>query len=172
MRLISVNVNKARGVSMTDNEYVQRVREMENRLYRIAQAMLWRHADCVDAVQETVFRGWMKKRSIRERSYFETWIIRILINVCKDMLRRRRHEGVELPEDLHSQEQLCENLHLRLTLRQMPEKYRMLLLLHYMEGYSHAEISRILKIPLTMVNSRMHQARRMLRTKLEGGDAK
>ena len=157
---------------MSDNEYVQRVRSMEGRLFRIAQAMLWRHADCVDAVQEAIFRGWMKKAALRESGYFETWIIRILINICKDVLRRRRREPEEIPEDLSSEERLCENLHLRQSLKQMPEKYRLPLLLHYMEGYSFADISAILDIPQTRVNSRMVQARNMLRKLLDGGEAK
>ena len=41
---------------MDDNEYMRRVRAIERRLYRIAQAILWREADCLDAVQEAVFR--------------------------------------------------------------------------------------------------------------------
>ena len=50
---------------MSDLEYMQRVRGMEGRLYRIAQAILWREADSVDAVQEAVFRGWMKKDRLK-----------------------------------------------------------------------------------------------------------
>ena len=46
---------------MDDNEYMRRVRGMEGRLYRVAQAMLWRDADALDAVQEAVFTGWMKR---------------------------------------------------------------------------------------------------------------
>ena len=65
---------------MNDVDYMARVRAMEGRLYRIAQAMLWRDADCADAIQEAVFRGWMKKGQINEPAYFETWLIRILIN--------------------------------------------------------------------------------------------
>ena len=54
---------------MSDNEYVQRVRSMEGKLFRIAQAILWRLDDSADAVQEAVFRGWMKKSSLREAAF-------------------------------------------------------------------------------------------------------
>ena len=85
---------------MNDNEYMRRVRALEPRLWRVAQAMLWREADCADAVQEAVFRGWMKKGGLREDAWFETWLVRILINACKDALRRRARDPAPLDADV------------------------------------------------------------------------
>jgi len=155
---------------MSDNEYMRRVRAMEGRLFRIAQGILWRYADSADAVQEAVFRGWLKKGGLRDAAYFETWLIRILINECKDALRRRGREAAGLPEELSSQEHLCEDLHLRESLRKLPEKYRLPLLLHHMEGYSVADVSEMLGIPRSQLNSRMHRARQALRRLLDGGE--
>ncbi|MBQ8506040.1 MAG: RNA polymerase sigma factor [Clostridia bacterium] len=157
---------------MSDNEYVRRVRAMEGRLFRIAQGMLWRYADSADAVQEAVFRGWLKKGGLRETAYFETWLIRILINECKDVLRKRGREAAELREEIPSTERLCEDLHLREALKKLPEKYRMPLLLHHMEGYPIADVSEMLGMPKTQVNSRLHRARLALRQLLDGGEAK
>lgn len=56
---------------MNDREYMARVTAMERRLYRIAHAILWCDADCADAVQEAVFRGWMKRGGISvELTYY------------------------------------------------------------------------------------------------------
>ena len=154
---------------MEDREYMLRVRGMEERLYRIAQAMLWRSADCADAVQEAVFRGWMKRGGLREESYFETWLVRILINVCKDMLKKRSREAGAPLQELPSEERMCEDLHLRQCLKEMPEKYRLPLLLHHMEGYSVADIAGMLDLPRSRVQSRLHQARLLLRRLLDGG---
>lgn len=101
---------------------MRRVRTMEDRLYRVAQAMLWREADCLDAVQEAVFRGWMKKDRLSDPDRFEPWLMRILANQCRDMLRRRRRAPVALETDVGREDHLCEDLHLRLALRQLPEK--------------------------------------------------
>ena len=57
-------------VGMNDSEYMRRVRGMEGRLYRIAQSMLWREADAMDAVQEAVFHGWMKKDRLKYAESF------------------------------------------------------------------------------------------------------
>ena len=74
---------------MSDQEYMMRVRSMERKLYRIAHAILWSDADCADAIQEAVFKGWMKKSGLRDERYFETWLVRILINECRNRWTRR-----------------------------------------------------------------------------------
>ena len=83
-------------VSMNDNEYMRRVRAIEGRLYRVAQAMLWRQADSMDAVQEAVFRGWLKKDSLADDERLEPWLVRILVNQCRDMLRKRKRDPAAL----------------------------------------------------------------------------
>ena len=155
---------------MNDNEYMRRVRAIEGRLYRVAQAILWREADCLDAVQETVFRGWLKKDRLSDPERLETWLVRILVNECKDALRRRRRDPVALEADIGREDRLCEDLQLRLALRQLPEKYRLPLVLHHLEGYSVEEVSGMLGIPRKLVVSRLHQARKALRSGLDGGD--
>lgn len=155
---------------MNDNEYVRRVRAMEGRLFRVAQAMLWRYADSADAVQEAVFRGWLKKDGLRQEEYFETWLMRILINECKSALRRRKRGAAELTADVSADDSMCENLHLRQALRALPEKYRLPLLLHHMEGYSIAETAEMLGVPVPRLNSRLFRARNALRALLDGGE--
>ena len=155
---------------MNDNEYMRRVRAIEGRLYRVAQAILWREADCLDAVQEAVFRGWLKKDRLSDPERLETWLVRILVNECKDALRRRRREPVALEADVGREDRLCEDLQLRLALRQLPEKYRLPLVLHHLEGYPLEDVARALGITRSLAMSRLHQARRALRKLLDGGD--
>ena len=130
---------------MNDNEYMRRVRAIEGRLYRVAQAILWREADCLDAVQEAVFRGWLKKDRLSDPERLETWLVRILVNECKDALRRRRRDPVALEADVGREDRLCEDLQLRLALRQLPEKYRLPLVLHHLEGYPLEDVARALR---------------------------
>lgn len=155
---------------MNDRDYMARVRAMEGRLYRIAQAMLWRDADCADAIQEAVFRGWMKKGQINELAYFETWLIRILINQCKDVLRRRRRDPLPLDIETGQEDRLCEDVHLRACLKRLPEEYRIPLLLHHLEGYSIRDVAKMLCLPEKRVTARLYRARKALRALLDGGD--
>ena len=155
---------------MNDREYMARVRAMEGRLYRVAQAILWREADSLDAVQEAVFRGWLKKDRLNDADRLEAWLTRILINQCRDMLRRRRREPAALSADVPREDTTCEDLQLRLALMRLPEKYRLPLLLHHMEGWPVVDVARMLNIPTGLAKSRLYQARRALRALLDGGD--
>ena len=155
---------------VNDNEYMRRVRAIEGRLYRVAQAMLWREADSVDAVQEAVFRGWLKKDRLADEAKLEPWLTRILVNCCRDALRRRKHAPLPLLAEIAEEDRLCEDLQLRLALRKLPEKYRLPLILHHMQGYSVEETADILRISKSLTASRLHQARKALRGLLEGGE--
>ena len=157
---------------MSDQEYMARVRAMERKLYRIAHAILWSDADCADAIQEAVFRGWMKRGALREEKYFETWLIRILINECRNILRRHKGAPVALCEEICTGDgaEPGADLHLRAALKALPEKFRTPLLLHHLEGYSLREIAQILKLSPALVKSRLYQARSALRKNLKAGD--
>ena len=156
---------------MSDQEFTLRVRALERKLYRIAHAILWNDADCADAIQETVFRGWMKKASLKDEKYLETWLVRILINECRNHLRRQKITPLPLNEAIGvgGGPDLNEDLQLRMALKALPEKYRMPLLLHHLEGYSLSDIAVMLGHPQALVKSRLHQARGALLKILNAG---
>ena len=157
---------------MSDQEFSMRVSLMERKLYRIAHAILWNDADCADAIQEAVFKGWMKRGSLREERYFETWLVRILINECRNLIRRSKLAPLPLDETIRAGagDEPGVDLQLRAALIRLPEKYRVPLLLHHLEGYSLEEAARILKLTPSLVKSRLHQARKLLRKNLNAGD--
>ncbi len=145
---------------MTQADFACRVLACERRLYRIAYTMLRNEADCEDAVQEALLRAWSRLGTLREEAYFETWLIRILINQCKTLYRRRPldvelvNDSVMGSEDGHSP--LLE------TLEDLPPKPRIAIELHYIEGYNVKECARILSVPEGTVKWRLHQGRRLL----------
>lgn len=151
---------------------MHRVQAMERKLYRISHAILWVDSDCADAIQETVFKGWMKRSSLREEKYFETWLIRILINECRNLQRRQKVRLLPLNEEIGplGEDTMAEDVLLRQCLRLLPEKYRIPLLLHHMEGYALADIARMLNLSQPLVKSRLSQARKTLRKLLQKGE--
>ena len=157
---------------MNDQEYMARVQGMERKLYRIARAVLWNDADCADAIQEAVFNGWMKRGSLKEEARFEAWLARILVNECRNLQRKQKLRLSPLDEQVSpsQQDSMTEDLQLREALESMPEKYRMPLLLRYLEGYDLRDVGRILDIPYSLAKSRLHQARNSLRKILNAGD--
>ena len=154
---------------MTREDFIARVRVCERRLYRVARTLLPSEADCEDAVQEALLRAWVKCGSLREAAYFETWLIRILINQCRAFHRRRSLGETALSEDIPAAEGADRAL--LAALKALPERYGIALELHCIEGYSIKECAAMLRVPEGTVKWRLHQGRGQLRRTLGEEDA-
>ncbi len=150
---------------MRQADFIRRARACERRLYRVARTMLPREADCEDAVQEALLRAWDRLHTLREEAYFETWLIRILINQCKTFYRRRPPEAAGLTEDI-PQPQPGETPLLD-ALMTLPQKPRVALELHYIEGYSVKEAAKILNVPEGTLKWRLSRGRALLKEAIE-----
>ena len=142
-------------------DFVHRVRSCERRLYRVARTLLRCDQDCEDAVQEALLRAWARLHTLREPLYFETWLIRILINECKNLCRRRPRQEMQLSGELSLQVQDASPV--LDALLSLPEKQRITLELHYIEGFKTREIAGMLGIPEGSVKWRLSAGRRRLK---------
>ena len=145
-------------------DFIRRVRGCERRLYRVARTLLPSEADCEDAVQEALLRAWARLDTLRNEAYFETWLMRILINQCRAFYRRRSRGEVELTEDIPGPE--AGDSSLLEALMKLPEKPRVALELHYIEGYDVKACARMLGVPEGTVKWRLHQGRKLLKRAL------
>lgn len=146
--------------------FIASAQAMERSMYCIARSYLRCEADCEDALQNALLRAWEKRNTLREERYFRTWLTRILINSCKETLRRQRRESpsADFPEAAAPQggdPALWESL------RALDEKYRIIVVLHYRDGYSVREIASILRVPESTVKTRLFRARQQLKSLLE-----
>ena len=155
---------------MLQADFIQRVRACERRLYRVARTMLPQECDCEDAVQEALLRAWDRRDTLRQEAYFDTWLIRILINQCKTFYRRRPPEPAELTEDIVQVP--SEETPLLEALMALPRKMRVTLELHCIEGYSVAETARILRLPEGTVKWRLKRGRELLKQSLNREEAR
>lgn len=150
---------------MDDNMYMEKVLACERKLYRVAYSMLLNEFDAADAIQEAVMKGWVHRNALRESERFDAWLMRILVNECRNIQRRWKRRGEPLDEAIPAPENTVDP-DLQEALFSLPGKFRAPLVLHHVEGYSLREIARILKIPETTVKSRLHQARAALKQAL------
>ena len=155
---------------MDKREFADRVHAMQERLYRLTAGQLREEQDRKDAVQEAIFKAWKGRARLRDKAYFETWLIRILINECHNIQREamRMRPAERIPEKQYS-EPLMEgsNAELREALMALPDKLRLPVMLHYMEGYTTQEVSGILHVPVGTVRSRLKKARELMKDMLE-----
>lgn len=133
-----------------------------NKMYRVAFAMLQNEEDVADVIQETTLKCWQKIGQVRDDKFFETWLIRILINQCKDILRdRKRFIPVdEMPEILSNEN--YEISEWKEVMRKLNEKNRVVMELYYVDGFSTKEIAVILNITEVSVRTRMKRGRKQL----------
>ena len=137
----------------------------ERDMYRTASAILSQDADIADAMQETILTCWEKIDTLQKNRYFKTWMIRILINKCKDILRlgRRMVCVEELPEqETGSTVEVEANLEWKEALHGLDEKYRLIVVLFYAEGLRTAEIGKLLQLPDSTVRTRLARGREQL----------
>lgn len=154
--------------------------EYGTQLMRLCYMYLKDYQLAQDAVQETFLRVYTKYSGFRAESSEKTWITRIAMNVCRDMMRKHsyRDRGIEVPEfapsdtddpEEHAIEQ-SENLELMRALESLPDIYRQTLLLYYYNGFKTEEIAKILRTAKSTINVRLKRGRDMLREALQVSD--
>ena len=130
-------------------------------LYRVAISILMNDEDAADAIQDTILGCWEKLHTLKQEKYFKTWLTRILINHCYDMQKKQqRMTTMEDYEEPVAEDQY--NVELKEALRQLDEKYRIVMVLYYSEGYQTGEIAELLEIPRSTVQTRLQRGREKL----------
>ena len=126
-----------------------------------------------DAAQETFLRAWRHLGDFRRESSEKTWLMRIAMNVCRDMLRTgwfRRMDRRVTPEELPLVSEPDEERPLLAQqVMALPPKYRESILLYYYQGMNTKEMAQALGISFNTAKSRLLRARMLLKMQLEGG---
>ena len=155
---------------MDKTEFTAAVLDAEPTLYRVAKAMLGSEHDCADAAQQAILRAWEQLGTLKKPRYFKTWLTRILINECNAMLRLRQQLAPYEPEKAAAIPAPAPEDHsdLYAALLALDEKYRLPVVLYYLEGFKTREIASMLGVPEGTVKTRLRAAREQLRKDLEG----
>ena len=144
-------------------------RSYGNMLYRICLSYLRTPHDAEDALQDVFIKYMSKTRSFDSEEHKKAWLIRVAANRCKDMLRRKKRDALfghsdEIGED--AAERPEGGLGVLDKIFALPERYREVFVLHYLENLSVAEISDICKISQSAVKMRLMRGRQTLKDEL------
>lgn len=143
-----------------------------DRLYRIALAQLGSDADAQDAVHDVFTRFFTSDISFHDSEHESAWFIRVLLNRCRDLLRRRKyrtHLDIDDAHDIPAAE-VEDYGELIAAVSSLPEKYREAIVLHYLEDIPVDMVARALSISVSAAKMRLMRGREMLKTKLERND--
>ena len=133
-------------------------------MYKVARAILGNDEDAADAIQDTILICFEKIHTLKNPEYFKTWLIRILINECNQILRHYRNMNLQedFPEIPRKDMSMAE-FEFKEMLSQVEEKYRIILVLYYVEVYKISEIAELLDMNENTVKTRLSRAREQIR---------
>lgn len=142
-------------------------------VYRLALCRLQNTADAEDVYQETFLRLFQEKQAPSwEDERLKAWLLRVAMNKCTDIARKRKHSPACTLEDLPdlSMEGGYGYIELWDAVSRLPEKHRVIFHLYYAEGYKTQEIADLLSIPPATVRVNLNRARTTLRKELTSND--
>lgn len=131
-------------------------------LYKICIVILCNEQDVQDAMQDTFCRYLEKAPDFHDEEHEKAWLIRVATNICRDMIRFRiRHPKVSI-EELENSLAAPEHKRTLQELLELPVKQKMVIYLHYVEGYQIREIADILGITEGAVKMRLQRGREQM----------
>ncbi len=148
-----------------------------DRLYRLAGLLLGSGPEAQDAVGDALERGWQSADSLRNGGDFQAWLDRILVNVCRDRLRRRSHIRFIALAAYHDRsgqvdpyQALAERDALTEAVARLPPDERMVVVLHFWHDLTLAATAERLNWPVGTVKSRLNRALGRIREGLVQGE--
>ena len=136
-------------------------------LYKICIVILCNEQDVQDAIQDTFCRYMEKKPNFRDEEHEKAWLIRVATNISRDMIRFRiRHPKVSI-DGLENSLVAPEQKETLKELLELPIKQKVVIYLHYVEGYHIKEIADILGITEGAVKMRLQRGREQMQLSWE-----
>jgi len=155
------------------------VEKYQKKVYLLACSMITNSAEAQDIAQEAFLLAYKNLHDLKDWTKYGSWLFGITRNLCYTALRHRKIQPQSLDDfQLENASNVVpmrptdeDGIDLIDTLLQkldlLPDKYRNLLRLKYLEDYSYQEISEMLDLPIDRIRSRLFEGRRMLRERVE-----
>ncbi|KIL51785.1 RNA polymerase sigma factor SigW [Jeotgalibacillus soli] len=167
------------------NAFGEIVEIYKDKVFHVCFRMLGNRQEAEDISQDAFIRAYINIHTFDIDRKFSTWLYRIATNLCIDRIRKKKPdyyldaevtgtEGLtmysQIPVDERLPEEEVESMELQDTIQKeiskLPDKYRSVIVLKYIEELSLKEISEILDLPLGTVKTRIHRGREALRKQL------
>lgn len=165
------------------NAFASLMRRHEDRIFSLAMRMTGDRSDALDATQDAFIAAYRQRASFRGDSSFGTWLYRIAINACNDVLRKRARTAVPTDHDVSAdddvdtvggparrgnlEEAVTARVDITRALARLPVEYREAVVMHDLGGIPYEEIAALTGAALGTTKSRISRGRRKLAELLE-----
>ncbi len=140
-----------------------------NMVWRLCRIHLRNTADCEDVLQEVFLRLLKNTVAFENEEHRKAWLCRVTLNLCKDMKKSFWKRKVDPLEEIEVTWENDEERSVTEAVMKLPDQQRSVVHLHYYEGYSIPEISRMLGRKENTLYSDLNRARKTLRSVLGDG---
>lgn len=158
--------------------FLSQVVPVRQKLFRFAFRLLGNEEDAKDITQDALLKVWHQQEKMQELQNLEAWCMRVTRNLALDKIKSRKFRSADeldragdLPAGQHNPHTAAEHSdtmkRVHTAIRELPEKYRTLIQLRDIDGYSYQEIADILDIEMNDVKVNLHRARKAVREKLQ-----
>ena len=165
------------------NAFTQLMLEIKTDLYKIAKTRLSNEEDIKDALQETMITAFKYIKNVKEPSKFKHWIIKILINQCNKIYKKKKkynyiYENIDFSETNefkylsltnNNTDIVIDTINFFEMINCLDNDEQTILILYYNEKYSTKEISKLLHIKENTIKSKIFRAKEKIKTKYKGG---
>ena len=139
-----------------------------NMLFKIAIVNLGNKEDAEEAMQEAFYKLLYKSPEFNDDEHEKAWLIKVTVNLCRDMLRSVWHKRVVKMEDIEKYYDDPSDTGVMKEIVVLPTKYKTVIYLYHFEDYSVKQISEILKTKESAIKMRLQRGRQLLKIELEG----
>jgi RNA polymerase sigma-70 factor (ECF subfamily) len=137
-----------------------------NMLFKLCMVILCNKEDAEDAVQDTFAKYLKVQPSFNSKEHEKAWFIRVASNCSKDRLRSFFRKKSVCLDDIEEYAVTPEQTYVLEQLMSLPQKYKTILHLHYVEGYKLGEIAELLGMKENAVKVALYRGREMLKIRL------
>ena len=139
-----------------DEAFSELIASCKVKMYNIAFAYFKNEQNSLDAISETIYKAYMNIHKLKMPEYFNTWIIKILMNSCRDILKTNKKiiyidEYNKINENskdvLEIEFKIANDIDLYNAIERLNEKFKSVIILKYLEDMTIAQISEVLHFP-------------------------
>lgn len=152
----------------SEQEVNRAIDQYSDMIRRLCMIYLKNYADTEDIFQTVFLKYALNDQKFASQAHEKAWLIRVTINACKDLLKSFFRRRTVTLDEVIEQAAIRQNEHREVleAVYALPQKYRDVVYLHYVEGYSAPEVSEILKKNVNTVYTLLTRSKQKLKEKL------
>ena len=167
--------------SGNEEAFTKIIISMKSELYGVARTRLDNEDDIEDAIQETMIIAFRRLKTLRKNKFYKTWFVKILINECNHIYRKRKIKNIfgfgdvepeELSEEITNIDKFINDMSFEKLIEKLSYEEKLIFKLFYQNNYTVKEVAYVLDKKENTVKTIMKRSKEKIKQNYIGGDKK